>query len=37
LPPGSRRALFAIDGIATKQERDLAMKSLGRAALKAHD
>ena len=35
--PGARRALFAIDGIADEAERDFAMKTIGRAALKAYE
>jgi hypothetical protein len=34
---GARRALFAIDGIATEDERQFAAKALGRAALAAYD
>jgi hypothetical protein len=37
LSPGSRRALFAIDGIATEEERAFAMKVIGRATLKAYE
>ena len=37
LSPGARRALFAIDGIATEQERELAARMLGRAILTAYD
>jgi len=34
---GARRALFAIDGIAEKEERLLASKIIGRAALVAYE
>jgi hypothetical protein len=34
---GARRALFAIDGIASEDERQVAAKALGRAALAAYD
>jgi hypothetical protein len=37
LSPGSRRALFAIDGIATDEQRAFAMKAIGRATLKAYE
>jgi hypothetical protein len=37
LPSGARRALFAIDGIASEDERQFAAKALGRAALAAYD
>jgi hypothetical protein len=37
MPSGARRALFAIDGIATEDERQFAGKALGRAALAAYD
>jgi hypothetical protein len=37
LPPGARRALFTIDGIATEQERAFAMKAIGRSMLKAYE
>jgi hypothetical protein len=37
LPPGARRALFAIDGIADADERRLAGKMIGRAALAAYE
>jgi hypothetical protein len=37
LSPGSRRALFAIDGIATEEERAFAMKAIGRTTLKTYE
>jgi hypothetical protein len=37
LSPGSRRALFAIDGIATEEERAFATKVIGRSTLKAYE
>jgi|tagenome__1003787_1003787.scaffolds.fasta_scaffold20819057_3 hypothetical protein len=37
LSPGARRALFAIDGIATEQERAFAMKAISRSMLKAYE
>lgn len=37
LSPAARRALYAIDGMATDEERAYAMKLLGRSALKAHE
>jgi hypothetical protein len=37
LSPGSRRALFAIDGIATEEERAFAMKLISRSTLKAYE
>jgi hypothetical protein len=37
LPSGARRALFAIDGIASEDERQFAAKAVGRAALAAYD
>jgi predicted transcriptional regulator len=37
LSPGSRQALFAIDGIADAEERRLAGKIIGRAALVAFE
>ncbi len=37
LSPGGRRALFAIDGIATDEERAFAMKVIGRSTLKAYE
>ncbi len=37
LSPGARRAMFAIDGIATEQEREFAARMLGRAVLTAYD
>lgn len=37
LSPSARRALFAIDGIATEQEREFAGRMLGRAVLRAYD
>jgi hypothetical protein len=37
LSPGPRRALFAIDGIATPEERAFAMKAIGRSTLKAYE
>jgi hypothetical protein len=37
LSPGSRRALFAIDGIATEEERAFAMRAIGRSTLKAYE
>ena len=37
LSPGARRALFAIDGMASEDERAFAMKAIGRSALKAYE
>jgi hypothetical protein len=37
LSPGARHALFAIDGIADAEERRLAGKMIGRAALAAYE
>jgi hypothetical protein len=37
LSPGARRALFAIDGIATEEERAFVMKAIGRSTLKAYE
>lgn len=37
LSPGARRALFAIDGMASEDERAFAMKVIGRSALKAYE
>jgi hypothetical protein len=37
MPSGARRALFAIDGIASEDEREFAAKALGRAVLAAYD
>ncbi|SMH52348.1 hypothetical protein [Mesorhizobium australicum] len=37
LSPAARRALFAIDGAASEDERQLAMRIVGRSALKAHE
>jgi hypothetical protein len=37
LSPGARQALFAIDGIADLEERRLAGKIIGRAALAAYE
>jgi hypothetical protein len=37
LSPGARQALFAIDGIAEQEERRLAGKIIGRAALAAYE
>jgi hypothetical protein len=37
LSPGSRRAMFAIDGMQSEVERDFAMRLVGRAAMKAYD
>ena len=37
LSPSARRALFAIDGIASDQEREFAAKVFGRAILTAYD
>jgi len=37
LSPGARRALFAIDGIATEREREFAARMFGRAVLTAYD
>jgi len=37
LSPGARRALFAIDGIATTEERAFAMKAIGRSTRKAYE
>src|ERR1700742_2388061 len=37
MPSGARRAMFAINGIASEDEREFAAKALGRAALAAYD
>jgi hypothetical protein len=37
MPSGARRALFAIDGIASEDEREFVAKVLGRAALAVYD
>ena len=37
LSPGARRALFALDGLSTEEERDVAMNMIGRSVLKAYE